>query len=73
MVSEYENNKEMPLKPILEGPFKLNLQHLDMLWARFNQRVAGFIDFQNPGDELQKQEINYKQKICNRSEGVASN
>jgi hypothetical protein len=56
----------MPLATVLDGPFILTYENLAKLWNRFETRISSFKDFENPGDELQKQEIDYKIKILNR-------
>src|SRR5262249_40480410 len=48
--------------------FDLTSAQMEMLWARFHERVKGFSDFPHPGDELANEEIKYKRAILKRFE-----
>ncbi|MGD8950793.1 MAG: hypothetical protein PVG62_08590 [Desulfobacterales bacterium] len=61
-----DTTTQMPLAPVLDGPFILTYENLAKLWNRFETRISGFKDFENPGNELQKQEIDYKIKLLTR-------
>jgi len=48
-------------KPNIEpDSFKITKEQMDMLWERFHNRFKGFKDFQNPGEQFLKEELEYK-------------
>jgi MoxR-like ATPase len=49
-----------------ESEFLLTQPQLANLWTRFHQRITGFIDFANPGENFHNQELDYKRKALKR-------
>jgi hypothetical protein len=46
--------------------FDITPPQLSRLWDRFHERISGFTDFQNPGVDFHKQELDYKRKALER-------
>jgi DNA replication protein DnaC len=45
---------------------ELNTDQMKMLWARFQDRIKGFSDFQNPGSDFVDKETSYKRAILKK-------
>jgi hypothetical protein len=51
----------------------ISRQHMGRLWERFHSRIPGFTDFESPGDELRKQELDFKRNALKRYEEEVGN
>lgn len=51
----------------------INSEQLKKLWDRFNSRIKGFKDFQEPGEDLTREELAYKRRALERYQSEGGN
>jgi 5-methylcytosine-specific restriction protein B len=53
--------------------FAITPEQMENLWTRFHRRIKGFTDFESPGDELRKEELDYKRNALKRYQEEVGN